>query len=167
MSTTPAHIPRRGSPSSGGSSFVISTLPSTCDPSPRSPGVRWRRGASSCAPLRLPRPCAPHAKDTTRDPDFLSTQILANIHGLLSSVLQHQVNEKHLPTNPAQTIRLPQSYHKRPPSCSPPSSRSTSSVPLLLPSSWSSPSSLRQDCVGATQSPFSSPTLGPPRPRSA
>lgn len=46
-------------------------------------------------------------RDPTTPPEFVSAKSIKNAHSLLSSVLQHQVEDGTLPGNPARGIRLP------------------------------------------------------------
>ena len=54
-------------------------------------------------------------KDRAREPDYLSTKTIANLHGLLSSVFRLQVDEGVIDKNPAFRVRLPARHNKRPP----------------------------------------------------
>ena len=49
----------------------------------------------------------------TGPPDYLSPKTISNVHGLLSSVFNHEVIEFGLATNPAFKIRLPAKQKKR------------------------------------------------------
>lgn len=55
------------------------------------------------------------AKDPTAVPDFLSAKTIANTHGLLSAVLNHEVINGGLASNPAFKMRLPAKQKKRTP----------------------------------------------------
>lgn len=55
------------------------------------------------------------AKNPKKLPDYLSTKTIANLHGLLSSVLSLQVERGVIDRNPAYRVRLPVKYNKREP----------------------------------------------------